>query len=84
MTANGVIRVPQVDLLDFGRRLKQAESSENDVSDHGSDATTTEPWLRATATHMLKCYDSATDGGARFAPHGSFLDPTVPEDAPLR
>jgi hypothetical protein len=33
---------------------------------------------------LRKCFDSATDGGARFAPHGSFLDPTVPEDAPLR
>ena len=33
---------------------------------------------------LLKCYDSATDGGARFAPHGSFRDPTALEDAPLR
>lgn len=32
---------------------------------------------------LLKCYNSATDG-ARFAPHGSFLDPTAPKDAPLR
>jgi hypothetical protein len=33
---------------------------------------------------LLKCYDSATDGRARFAPHGSFIDPTAPQDAPLR
>jgi hypothetical protein len=33
---------------------------------------------------LLKCYDSATDGRARFSPHGSFLDPTAPKDAPLR
>jgi hypothetical protein len=28
---------------------------------------------------LLKCYDSATDGGARFAPHGSFRRPTAPK-----
>jgi len=33
---------------------------------------------------LLKCYDSATDGRARFVPHGSFLDPTAPKDAALR
>ena len=30
---------------------------------------------------LLKCYDSATDGRARFAPHTAFEDPTVPADA---
>jgi len=33
---------------------------------------------------LLKCYDSATDGRARFAPHTAFVDPTTPEDAPPR
>lgn len=33
---------------------------------------------------FLKCYDSATDGRARFAPHSAFTDPTTPPDAPLR
>lgn len=33
---------------------------------------------------LIKCYDSATDGRARFVPHGSFIDPTAPKDAPLR
>jgi hypothetical protein len=27
---------------------------------------------------LLKCYDSATDGRARFAPHTAFEDPTAP------
>jgi hypothetical protein len=39
------------------------------------------------ATHealLLKCYDSATDGRARFAPHTAFVDPSTPEDAPPR
>jgi hypothetical protein len=34
---------------------------------------------------LIKCYDSATDGGrARFAPHGAFEDPNTPSDAPPR
>ncbi len=33
---------------------------------------------------LLKCYDSATDGRTRFAPHTAFVDPTTPADAPLR
>jgi hypothetical protein len=30
---------------------------------------------------LLKCFDSATDGRARFAPHTAFEDPTAPSDA---
>lgn len=33
---------------------------------------------------LLKCYDSKTDGQARFAPHTAFNDPTAPADAPPR
>jgi hypothetical protein len=33
---------------------------------------------------LLKCYDSKTDGRARFAPHSAFLDPTSPPGAPPR
>lgn len=33
---------------------------------------------------LLKCFDSALDGRARFAPHSAFRDPTTPRDAPLR
>jgi hypothetical protein len=33
---------------------------------------------------LLKCYDSSTDGRARFAPHSAFVDPTTPPDAPPR
>jgi hypothetical protein len=33
---------------------------------------------------LLKCYDSAADGRARFAPHSAFIDPTTPDDAPPR
>jgi hypothetical protein len=29
---------------------------------------------------LLKCYDSSTDGRARFAPHTAFEDPTAPAD----
>jgi hypothetical protein len=33
---------------------------------------------------LLKCFDSTTDGPARFAPHTAFADPTTPPDAPPR
>src|SRR5271163_4696275 len=42
------------------------------------------PAMKTAELLLLKCYDSATDGGARFAPHGPFRDPTALEDAPLR
>ncbi len=33
---------------------------------------------------LLKCYDSATDGRTRFAPHTAFIDPTTPAGAEPR
>jgi len=33
---------------------------------------------------LFKCYDSATDGRARFTAHTAFDDPTAPDDAPPR
>jgi hypothetical protein len=33
---------------------------------------------------VFKCYDSVTDGRARFTAHGSFTDPGAPADAPPR
>jgi hypothetical protein len=33
---------------------------------------------------LLKCYDSADDGRARFAPHTAFVDPTTPAEEPPR
>ena len=35
------------------------------------------PEMTADEALLLKCYDSATDGRARFAPHTAFRDPTV-------
>jgi hypothetical protein len=40
--------------------------------------------MRSDEALLIKCYDSAEDGRARFAPHTSFADPTAPADAPLR
>jgi hypothetical protein len=42
-------------------------------------------WFYASAMEprealLLKCYDSARDGRARFAPHTAFEDPTAPAD----
>lgn len=33
---------------------------------------------------LIKTFDSATDGRARFTPHGAFADPDSPPDAPPR
>lgn len=33
---------------------------------------------------LIKCYDSARDGRARFSLHAAFADPNVPADAPQR
>jgi hypothetical protein len=41
------------------------------------------PDMQPDEALLLKCYDSATDGRARFAPHTAFEDPTVgPDVAP--
>jgi hypothetical protein len=40
--------------------------------------------MRADEILLLKCYESADDGRARFAPHSAFTDPTTPSDAPSR
>lgn len=42
------------------------------------------PGMGADEALLLKCYDSKTDGGARFVPHTAFVDPTTPADAPPR
>jgi hypothetical protein len=42
------------------------------------------PEMTADEALLLKCYDSAIDGRARFAPHTAFVDPTTPEDTPPR
>jgi hypothetical protein len=36
------------------------------------------PEMRADEAILIKCYDSATDGRARFAPHTAFEDPSAP------
>lgn len=40
--------------------------------------------MRADEALLLKCYDSSTDGRARFTPHTAFTDPQTPPDAPPR
>jgi hypothetical protein len=42
------------------------------------------PDMRTDEALLLKCFDSRTDGTARFAPHSAFADPTTPADAPPR
>ena len=38
------------------------------------------PGMRREEVLLLKCYDSARDGRARFMPHTAFEDPTAPAD----
>ena len=42
------------------------------------------PRMETDEVLLLKCYDSRTDGRARFAPHTAFIDPTTPPGAPPR
>lgn len=42
------------------------------------------PAMRAEEIMLIKCYDSADDGRARFVPHSAFVDPTTPAGAPPR
>jgi hypothetical protein len=42
------------------------------------------PEMETDEALLLKCYDSRTDGRARFAPHTAFTDPTTPAGAAPR
>jgi len=42
------------------------------------------PAMRDDEIILIKCYDSANDGRARFVPHTAFVDPTTPAGAPPR
>ena len=42
------------------------------------------PEMRRDEALLLKCYDSATDGRARFTAHAAFDDPTASHDAAPR
>jgi hypothetical protein len=42
------------------------------------------PDMTRDETVLIKCYDSLTDGRARFSLHSAFDDPTSPADAPPR
>jgi hypothetical protein len=39
------------------------------------------PAMNVDEVLLLKCYDSETDGRARFAPHTAFIDPNAPPNA---
>jgi len=39
------------------------------------------PEMQVDEALLIKCYDSETDGRARFAPHTAFSDPMTPPDA---
>jgi hypothetical protein len=42
------------------------------------------PKMEAAEVMLLKCFDSATDGRARFTAHTAFSDPTSPADVEAR
>jgi hypothetical protein len=39
------------------------------------------PKIQREVAVLIKCYDSATDGRARFSPHTAFADPNSPASA---
>lgn len=42
------------------------------------------PSMQRDEALLIKCFDSKTDGRARFAPHTAFDDPTAPQNPPPR
>jgi hypothetical protein len=42
------------------------------------------PKMLADECILIRCFDSARQGAARFSAHGAFDDPETPEDAPAR
>ncbi|HVC56525.1 MAG TPA: CmcJ/NvfI family oxidoreductase [Stellaceae bacterium] len=42
------------------------------------------PKMQADEAVLIRCFDSAREGAARFSAHGAFDDPETPEDAPPR
>ena len=42
------------------------------------------PQMQADEAVLIRCFDSARSGAARFSAHGAFEDPTSPPDAPPR
>jgi hypothetical protein len=42
------------------------------------------PKMQADEAVLIRCFDSARSGPARFSAHGAFEDPNVPPDAPPR
>ncbi|MGH7095051.1 MAG: CmcJ/NvfI family oxidoreductase [Stellaceae bacterium] len=42
------------------------------------------PRMAADEYVLIRCFDSARDGAARFSAHGGFTDPTTPPSAPPR
>jgi uncharacterized metal-binding protein len=42
------------------------------------------PKMQPDEAVLIRCFDSALDGAARFSAHGAFDDPQTPADAPLR
>ena len=42
------------------------------------------PKMQADEAVLIRCFDSAREGAARFSAHTGFDDPTSPPDAPSR
>ncbi|MGC2411476.1 MAG: CmcJ/NvfI family oxidoreductase [Stellaceae bacterium] len=42
------------------------------------------PQMQADEAVLIRCFDSARSGAARFSAHGAFDDPETPADAPTR
>lgn len=72
--------VPRADLVASDLVYAQRTGENYTVTWRASHRWFYAPDMRANEALLLKCYDSSTDGRARFVPHTAFTDPTAPSD----
>ena len=72
------------DLIAVERRYKDRVGGVYNIAYNADQRWTYFPRMTTDEVVLLKCYDSLTDGTARWTAHGSFDNPNAPADAPPR
>lgn len=72
------------DLIDSERRAKDRIGELTLVRHNPAHRWVYFPQMQLNETVLIKTFDSATDGRARWSIHSAFADPTTPADAPPR
>ncbi len=76
--------VPQSDLIVAERRAKERTGYTYRLAYNPAHRWFYFPHMRRDEAMLIKSYDSAEDGRARFTPHTAIADPTTPKGAPPR